>query len=67
MTPVHDCTLVKMVAHTFLPSFDNANDRLCHEQLLRSKNFASMVTRPHTSILHSVNQAQSSVQFALRK
>ena len=34
----------KTVAHTFLPSFDNANGRVCQERLLRSRNFATMVT-----------------------
>ena len=34
----------KTVAHTFLPSFDNANGRLCQEKLSRSRNFATMLT-----------------------
>ena len=34
----------KTVAHTFLLSFDNANGRLCQEKLLRSRNFATMLT-----------------------
>ena len=34
----------KTVAHTFLPSFDNANDRLCQERLMKSRNLATMVT-----------------------
>ena len=34
----------KTVAHTFLPSFNNANDRLCQEGVLGSRNFATMVT-----------------------
>ena len=34
----------KTVAHTFRSSFDNANGRLCQERLLRSRNFATMVT-----------------------
>ena len=34
----------KTVAHTFPLSFDNANDRLPQERLLRSRNFATMVT-----------------------
>ena len=42
--PVHDCTRNKTVAHPFLPSFDNANGRLCQERLSRSRNFATMVT-----------------------
>ena len=33
----------KIVAHAFLPSFDNANGHLCQERLLRSI-FATMVT-----------------------
>ena len=33
-----------MVAHTFLPSFDNANGRLCQERLLRCRHFGNMVT-----------------------
>ena len=31
------------VAHTFLPSFDNANGRLGQERLLRSRNFATIL------------------------
>ena len=34
----------KTVAHTFVPSFDNANGRLCQERLSRSRNFATVVT-----------------------
>ena len=34
----------KTVAHTFPLSFDNANERLPQEILLRSRNFATMVT-----------------------
>ena len=34
----------KLVAHTFLPSFDNEISRLFQEKLLRSRNFATMVT-----------------------
>ena len=34
---------------TFLPWIDNANGRLCQERLLRSRNFATMVTWRHTS------------------
>ena len=33
----------KPVAHNFLPSFENANDRLCQERV-RSRKFATMVT-----------------------
>ena len=48
----HDCMTFlcmialrnRTVAHTFLPSFDNANGRLCQERLLRSRNLATMVT-----------------------
>ena len=32
------------VGHTFLPSFENANGRLCQERLIRSRNFAPTVT-----------------------
>ena len=28
----------KTVAHNFIPSFDNANGRLCQERLLRTRN-----------------------------
>ena len=38
----------KTVAHTFLPSFDNANGRLCQERLLRCRNIATMVTWRHS-------------------
>ena len=31
----------KIVAHSFLPSFDNANGRLCQERLCRSRNCAT--------------------------
>ena len=37
----------KTVAHTFPLSFDNANERLSQERLLRSRNFATMVTWRH--------------------
>ena len=33
----------KTVAHTFLPSLDNANGLLCQERLLRSRNFATIL------------------------
>ena len=33
----------KPVAHNFLPSFENANDRLRQERV-RSRKFATMVT-----------------------
>ena len=39
----------KTVAHTFLPSFDSANGCLYQKRLLRSRNFATMVTRRHNS------------------
>ena len=34
----------KTVARTFVPSFNNANGRLCQERLSRSRNFATVVT-----------------------
>ena len=34
----------KTIAHTFLPSLDSANGRLCQEKFLRSRIFATMVT-----------------------
>ena len=40
----------KTVAHTFLPSFDNANGRLCQVKLLWSRNFATLVTWRHTIV-----------------
>ena len=40
----------KTVAHTFLPTFDNANRRLCQVRLLWSRNFATMVTWRHTIV-----------------
>ena len=33
----------KTVAHVFLPSFNNKDDRLRQERLLRSRNLAAMV------------------------
>ena len=43
----------KMVVHTnFLPSFYNANGRLCEEGMLRSSNLATMVTWRQTSPLY---------------
>ena len=39
--PEHDCTRSKTVAHTFIPSLDNANGRLRQERLFRSRNFAT--------------------------
>ena len=42
----------KMVAHNFPPSLDNANGRLCHDRLLRSRNLATMVTWRHSSPLY---------------
>ena len=38
-----------------LPSFNNANGRLGRERLLRSRNFATMVTWRHTSPLYWLN------------
>ena len=32
------------VAREFFPSFDSANGCLCQERLLRSRNFATMIT-----------------------
>jgi len=43
----------KTIAHTFLPSFDSANDRLCQEKLLRIRIFETMVTWRHNSPLYS--------------
>ena len=43
----------KTVVHTnFLPSFYNANGRLCEEGMLRSSNLATMVTWRQTSPLY---------------
>ena len=42
-------SMTPLIAHTFLPSFDNANGYLCQEILLKSRNFAAMVTWRHTS------------------
>ena len=36
--------IAQTVAHAFLPSFGNANSRLCQERFLRSRNSATMVT-----------------------
>ena len=33
--PVHDYTQEQNCAHTFLPSFDNENGRLCQERLFQ--------------------------------
>ena len=38
----------KMVPHTSLPPFNNADGHLCQERLLRFRNFATMVTWCHT-------------------
>ena len=51
------CTIAlrnKTVAHTFLPSLDNADGRLCKERFLRSRNFASMVMWRHTPLLYYI-------------
>ena len=32
------------LAHFFVPSLDNANDRLCQERLLRSRRFSTILT-----------------------
>ena len=45
----------KTVAHTFLPSFDNANGPLGQERLLRSRNFAT--------ILHLRNEKGTGVKM----
>ena len=42
----------KTPVHTFLPSFNNRNDLLCQERLLRSRNFSTMAMWRHTSPLH---------------
>ena len=42
----------KMVTHSFFPWLDNANGRLCHDRLLRSRNPATMVTWRHSSPLY---------------
>ena len=39
--PEHDCARNKTVAHTCIPSLDNANGRLRQERLFRSRNFAT--------------------------
>ena len=47
------CNIVirdKLVAHTFLPSFDNEIGHLCQEKLLRFRNFATMVICRHSSL-----------------
>ena len=41
----------KTVVHTSLPSFDYANDHLCQQRLLRSRNFATTVTRRHNCLM----------------
>ena len=47
------------LAHTFLPSLDNADGRLCKERLLRSRNFASMVMWRHTSLLYYIQEGNA--------
>ena len=44
----------KAVVHVFLASCDNANNRLCQERLLRSENFATIITWHRASPLNSV-------------
>ena len=39
-----------LIVHTFLPLFGNTNGHLCQEILLKSRNFATMVTWRHTSL-----------------
>ena len=41
--PVYDCTQEQKGAGTFLELFDNTHGCLCHERLLRSRNFATIV------------------------
>ena len=55
----------KTVAHTFLPSFDNGNGRLCQERVLRSRNFATTVTLRQASLYNSSNVLAFSHCFAL--
>ena len=43
----------KTVSHAFLWWLDNVKGRLCQERLLRSRNFATMVMRYHTTLLYS--------------
>ena len=40
---VYECTR-EQNGSPFVPSFDNANGRLCQERLSRSRNFATVVT-----------------------
>ena len=56
------CTIAlrnKTVAHTFLPSLDNADGRLYKERFLRSRNFASMVMLRHTSLLYYIQKGSA--------
>ena len=46
-------SMTPLIAHTFLPSFDNATGHLCQEILLKSRNFATMVTWRHTFLFIS--------------
>ena len=46
--PAHDYTQEKS---TYLPSFDNSNDRLCQERLLRPRHVATMVTWRHMHLV----------------
>ena len=46
----------KRLAHTFLPSFDNVNCRLCQEGWLRSRDSATMVTWRDVTLLFSLLQ-----------
>ena len=48
----------KMVAHTFLPPFNNANSHVCEQRLLRFKNFATMVTWCQTSPRYYLHVSQ---------
>ena len=47
---VLDCTQEQKIAHTFRPSFDNANGHLYQEWFLRSRNFVTMVAWRHISL-----------------
>ena len=42
--PVHDCTQEQNGSPYFSSIVQNADGRLCQERLLRSRNFATMVT-----------------------
>ena len=52
LCPVWFHSGTKTAVHTFLPSFDNRNGRLCQERLLRSRNLSTMAMWRHISSLH---------------